>query len=369
MPHGVTNPIMGRQAKRAAMIQAGASVRYFEPIDKQKDWSMVGGTTALPDSLYTAVLVMPIVGVGDGPVSDTVTLKEPSALGKAIGLPKHDPESAVHAICLKNCDEDEGGCTYEGGVNSVVACCCLSTAVVVPWVAAFVVSCLLQIAFVYFIAVSPTAQADPLGCPATHSLLRLAGVVTLTAYCLAEMYETASMFWWLVLLPTTETTEVLQLLHDPESGEPVGYASGVSKWYKRTATLCVVLPKLAIGAALWWYGSTYVARSADDDELILNTVAVLFVLEIDDQLAKVAIPQRFAQLLAQLPPIALSDPTDGEADGFAAYCVVMKQFFGQWLNFGVIAGMTAAVLLTACAKADLAINATDVSGSGAGGAA
>jgi hypothetical protein len=347
MPNPFTNPIMGRQPKRQEMKEAG-DVRYFDPVSNEEDGSLTGGVAGLPLSLYTALLVMPIVGGGTGAVKQD--LIKPSD--------HHVTKSACENVLTRNC-KGNCGCQPKG----IVLCCCTSIALVVPWVAAFLVSCCLQGAFIYFIGESAVRHANPLGCPATNWLLRLTGVVTLTAYCTTDIYETFSMFFWVILLPTTESTEIMQLLYDPETGEPVGYASGVSKWYKATTSLFVILPKLVIGLALWWYGSTFVARSVGNDELILNAVAVVFVLEIDDQLAKVTIPQRMAQLLAKLPPIPLYDPTEEANGSLMNSCFDNRKYFGQWLNFGLMTVMVVAVKLTACAAADAATDAT-LTGSG-----
>ena len=66
--------------------------------------------------------------------------------------------------------------------------------------------------------------------------------------------------------------------------------------------LFVVLPKFALGVSLWWFGARYVAMSPDNSELILNTVAVLFVLEIDDQLYRVTVPARYRWRSTQASP-------------------------------------------------------------------
>ena len=228
----------------------------------------------------------------------------------------------------------------------------------------------------------------PDGCPSTDTAVRLTGVVTLTGYCLVELYETIIMGRWLWSFPTTEVTEPLQFLADPESLAPIGYASGVSKYFKFTLLFLVLLPKFLIGAALWWFGAMYIARSPDNDELILNTVAILFVLEIDDMLAKVAIPNGMSRLLDALPAIPSLDATaeeikkqhaDGELcceckfDGTlnscwrcfcgscfdSVMCAAWQYNCGQWVNFGVIAGMSAAVLITACEATSKDLNVTN----------
>ena len=182
-------------------------------------------------------------------------------------------------------------------------------------------------------------------CAGNTSLLRLAAVVTLTCYCYGEIWETVGMLRWILGMATTPTTETLQVVRDPESHALTGVASGLSRGYKLFATLAVVLPKLALGATLWWYGASYVAMSVDNAELILNTVAVLFVLEIDDQMYAVTVPENMRLVIAALPPVT---PTaDGGEDDYCTVAVC-SNLFGQWLNMGLIAGMSAAVLKIQC---------------------
>lgn len=185
-------------------------------------------------------------------------------------------------------------------------------------------------------------------CAGNTSLLRLAAVVTLTCYCYGELWETVGMLRWILGMATTPTTERLQVVRDPESHALTGVVSGLSSGYKLFATLAVVLPKLALGATLWWYGASYVAMSVDNAELILNTVAVLFVLEIDDQMYAVTVPESMRRVIAALPPVAPTAGGEEGDDGDDVDCAACGNICGQWFNMGVIAGMSAAVLKNQC---------------------
>lgn len=161
---------------------------------------------------------------------------------------------------------------------------------------------------------------------------------------------------WTYRLAVTPTTEYLQLAMDPESFEVVGIASGVSVWYKIGVYLFIILPQLVINAALWWFGATYIARSPNNAELILNAVAMLFVLEIGDQLAKVTVPEMLARGIDNLPrvPLLRVDPGTeiGDCVGQGICCIgtahACQSYFGQWFNFGLIAAMVVVVLSSAC---------------------
>ena len=172
-----------------------------------------------------------------------------------------------------------------------------------PWMLAAAVSAAFQVIFIYFIRKTANALA---GCnDDVPYVLRLTAVAVLTFHSLGEVFETVQMSIWFHRLPLTKVTQGLQYAHHPETLEVLGVASGVSRWYKGCVYLLVVLPKLAIGLALWWFGAAFIARSQDEKSALFRTMSVLFVLQIDDQLAKVTVPEAYARALKNLPRVPL----------------------------------------------------------------
>jgi hypothetical protein len=58
---------------------------------------------------------------------------------------------------------------------------------------------------------------------------------------------------------------------------------GVPTVLKWVFYVLVIAPKVAIACALWWFGCSFLLLSSETDtELLLNAVALLFVLDIDD---------------------------------------------------------------------------------------
>eukprot|EP00930_Biecheleria_cincta_P105897 TRINITY_DN9898_c0_g1_i1.p1 TRINITY_DN9898_c0_g1~~TRINITY_DN9898_c0_g1_i1.p1 ORF type:complete len:830 (-),score=75.52 TRINITY_DN9898_c0_g1_i1:154-2598(-) len=67
----------------------------------------------------------------------------------------------------------------------------------------------------------------------------------------------------------------------------------------------VLMPRLIIAIALGWVGAQFLAITADMTELILNAVALNFVLDIDEMLYDVFVPRRAHAMLANLQPLHL----------------------------------------------------------------
>lgn len=70
-------------------------------------------------------------------------------------------------------------------------------------------------------------------------------------------------------------------------------------------SLFIVLPKAGLVGALWWVGTWRLAISDSEDSLILNTVAIGFVLDVDELLFNVCTPHFIKEALAKLPPIVV----------------------------------------------------------------
>merc|ERR1719262_587583 len=65
-------------------------------------------------------------------------------------------------------------------------------------------------------------------------------------------------------------------VHNQWTLDRMGY-----KW-KAFSIIFVGIPKLAIGLLLAWLGASYIVKSGDGETMMLNTLAVLFVIDIDE---------------------------------------------------------------------------------------
>ncbi|CAK0877785.1 unnamed protein product [Prorocentrum cordatum] len=81
----------------------------------------------------------------------------------------------------------------------------------------------------------------------------------------------------------------------------------VTVWPGRVAFFffSVCLPKLLVASLLWWFGAKWLANTVNFSELILNGVALAFVLEFDEVLYSVLMPRRTKTLICNLEPLPM----------------------------------------------------------------
>ena len=76
------------------------------------------------------------------------------------------------------------------------------------------------------------------------------------------------------------------------------------RYARLVACVLVQLLRLVIGAVLLWFGSLYLIHTIEINELILNAVALEFVLRIDDILFVCFVPTRVRALIKQGKPLS-----------------------------------------------------------------
>jgi len=124
--------------------------------------------------------------------------------------------------------------------------------------------------------------------------------------------ETMAMWLWLYQFPPASGWEELELTLEDEDPEKAKEGeerkkkinSGMPIWYKLLVSIFVVLPKYGISVLLFLAGGTYLVRSRDREDLIINSVALFFILDIDEMLWKNLIPPEHQVITTEeIPPI------------------------------------------------------------------
>ena len=161
-----------------------------------------------------------------------------------------------------------------------------------------------------------------------------------------ELLETVAMACWIYRVPTTPRTEPLQVSRAGDTGEATRLVSGFSTRYKLWCFLISLAPKAVLALLLWHFGSAFILASENEGEVVLNTVAVSFVVEIDDLLYKVLVPAEVSLVLNDLPalrPAQVAPAQGGGVDGqdnversAACWFAGCTAFLGQYLNASVI---------------------------------
>merc|ERR1712038_781992 len=105
------------------------------------------------------------------------------------------------------------------------------------------------------------------------------------------------------------------------------FRSGLTPAYKTFSLLFIVLPKIGLAIALLVYGTGYVMASEETADLLLNSLALIFIVEIAEILYAFLIPGPLMDVLADLPPVrqvSLSRQAEEALKGRFTFCANIK---------------------------------------------
>jgi len=69
----------------------------------------------------------------------------------------------------------------------------------------------------------------------------------------------------------------------------------------------VLLPKWMIAFYLMLYGNLFLLHSEGDTEVLLNAIALLFVLQLDEIIFALFVPARLRRMMEALPDLAVEE--------------------------------------------------------------
>jgi hypothetical protein len=213
-----------------------------------------------------------------------------------------------------------------------------------------------QAAFVYFLRALVDAGFGDRSCDNEGSpYLRGLYLVVLNMLTLSNVVETNDMARWLRMVPewNEEKHAALQKEHNTflcvrscetfaKEGERVieaghVFATGITPCSRALVYACVLVPKVALALAIMVYASAYIVYAPTNEDLILNSVATVFVLDVDDYAYKYLVPSVFQAAVESFPTIM----TRGEG-GESKIDTFLYQLFGPCFLPLVLAGATAA---------------------------
>merc|ERR1719221_367581 len=87
--------------------------------------------------------------------------------------------------------------------------------------------------------------------------------------------------------------------------------SGITRAARIGMYLFCILPKFLVEVIVLVAGSGGVLRSGNNFDLVLNVVAATFLLELDDVVYAVLVPESIRMLCGHLPPLGLSAKESG----------------------------------------------------------
>jgi hypothetical protein len=244
---------------------------YFDPAvrQRQKNGSY---QMKLPQSMYTSIILMPMV--------------EPPSIPIATLIIVHAPQYLVYLL---------------------VIC------------AQFTIC-----GFLYR-ALDDTKAKVCLNASNSDTFLMFVCVATFCSFCFSDLLETVGIFRWVDKLPLWDEGQ-RALVEKMKTGslifkevskrESIGRCpnqrvtvskpvTGISKRFKSNIALFVLLPKLAIAIALLFIGSGFILRAEGVSRIVLNTVSVTFVLQVDEYAYRGFTTSSMKILFESIPPIGL----------------------------------------------------------------
>ena len=179
--------------------------------------------------------------------------------------------------------------------------CLFTLSIVVPQVVLLALNVVIQISFVQYLE---RAYAGLDVCDIeTDLVLRYLALAAFVAGMIFEVFECIEMFIWTYQVKTEESHQPLQLLIKEDGSKEL--ASGLTICQKLLFALLAVSTKLGISIYLFLVGAEFVVMSATHSDLILNCLAMLFVVEIDDMIYQGFTPSFLKEVIEDLPPVRL----------------------------------------------------------------
>lgn len=132
-------------------------------------------------------------------------------------------------------------------------------------------------------------------CSNANNYLTLISLLCFSSLIWVDIFETFKLASYVYMLPDAKTVDGLLVknIKFDCSGNSIGFIenneSGISKLYKRFIIVLILIPKWLIAFLLWYYGCKFILFSENNETVLLNSVSLNFLLEIDDYLYKAII--------------------------------------------------------------------------------
>merc|ERR1719265_1150519 len=208
-------------------------------------------------------------------------------------------------------------------------------------------------------------------CQHGSTLLRLLCLASLVWTVVAkDMCETVTLGKWMWQFPMYDAEKDGPRLKDKDIGflyihlEKFDLAiptTGATR-FQQVSVVVLVLIKFCLGCALMKIAAAYVAHAPSNEDLLLNSVAMLFVLDVDELLYAVITPAFVRKMMEQMPGL-VSHPKMWNDD----LDRTLRELFSLWrmlFPWWSSAAVTAALHWSWCRAANpsIAVNVVVIAG-------
>jgi hypothetical protein len=261
----------------------------------------------------------------DGGSETSVILREGGKLVRPFSLdPENDPEEialpteSIYALALIGpscCTPEE----FDESIGMIFNLWATINQMYIPLVVNFAIQGML---LYYFKKITDGYEPE---CP-SDSWLRFICLAIFIAFVSQDMSETYKMFLWVVNMKTSRQHEEIKVAVS-SSGETT-LVSGLTLYMKIFNIVVIVLPKLVIGILILVIGCPFLAKSETDEDLLLNTLAAYFIVEIDEYMYTIFDNYFIKNALDQVPPVLVTPNM---------LCVICKVLGGNLVQMAVVA--------------------------------
>lgn len=171
------------------------------------------------------------------------------------------------------------------------------------------------------------------------------------------LYAILSLWWVAMVTEVNKTYQVfakinsLQHTDDPsemiirreatDGGERENLVWQLPRSVRVACILLIFVPKLAIAAGLWWVGTLWLAATDSFENLVLNSVALTFIINIDEQIFAGLIPATMKENIKITKLVRSTTPEDSEHESDVKAAYRSATFHLALVIFGVAAYMSA----------------------------
>ena len=221
-----------------------------------------------------------------------------------------------------------------------------------PQYMSYIVCLIFQISFVV------TVRSLALGmktavCGDEHWYLRILCLLVSVGSITVDLLQTAYMIFWVRCLPTFDpkihsyvlqycskhtgrTSIPFQKWKNSKGCEVTKPAAGISQLYRIYIYTCIILPKLMLAITLLVYGSVYVISAQSSGDLILNSMATVFILDLDDIIYNVLTPPLHKEWIETSSEITFDDDEQGYLHLYQPYIAmtaITVASIAIWMNY------------------------------------
>ena len=194
---------------------------------------------------------------------------------------------------------------------------------------------IIQCTCIYFVA-QMTINKD--NCSNANNYLALISLLCFSSLIWVDIFETFKLATYIYMLPKAKIIDglLVENIKFDCNGNGIGFVennqSGINKTYKRFVIILILVPKWIIAFSLWWYGCKFILFSESNESVLLNSVSLNFLLDIDDYLYKAIISDYVKITLIEDWPILSYNRGDFDLpkDHILASCKNRYGFWSAW---------------------------------------